>query len=188
MSAAGLIGGLPGSPTFLSSILAWRMGARTPISPIVRSLTLLGARAGIGAAARLCAPRRAGRDARRGRLAAHRLAVLGTASPGAARAPADHADDAGHHHLRGPGDGGGRGIDRGRHDRRPPVRAPAARQCCLGAPARPDLPARAQRRVPRHQPVFRPHRHRKAARQLHCCVLRASSSAPSATTSWATRW
>ncbi len=39
--AAGLIGGLPGSPTFLSSILAWRMGARTPISPIVRSLTLL---------------------------------------------------------------------------------------------------------------------------------------------------
>ena len=40
--AAGLIGGLPGSPTFLSSILAWRMGARTPISPIVRSLTLLG--------------------------------------------------------------------------------------------------------------------------------------------------
>lgn len=39
--AAGLIGGLPGSPTFLSSIVAWRMGSRTAISPIIRSLTLL---------------------------------------------------------------------------------------------------------------------------------------------------
>ncbi len=39
--AAGLIGGLPGNLTFVSSILAWRMGARTPISPVVRSLTLL---------------------------------------------------------------------------------------------------------------------------------------------------
>ncbi len=39
--AAGLIGGLPGNLTFVSSILAWRMGARTPLSPIVRSLTLL---------------------------------------------------------------------------------------------------------------------------------------------------
>lgn len=39
--AAGLIGGLPGNPTLVSSILAWRMGARTPVSPIVRSLTLL---------------------------------------------------------------------------------------------------------------------------------------------------
>ncbi len=39
--ASGLIGGLPGNLTFVSSILAYRMGARTPISPIVRSLTLL---------------------------------------------------------------------------------------------------------------------------------------------------
>ena len=39
--AAGLIGGLPGNLTFVSSILAYRMGARTPLSTIVRSLTLL---------------------------------------------------------------------------------------------------------------------------------------------------
>ncbi len=39
--AAGLIGGLPGNLTFVSSILAYRMGARTPLSAIVRSLTLL---------------------------------------------------------------------------------------------------------------------------------------------------
>lgn len=39
--AAGLIGGLPGNLTFVSSILAHRMGARTPLSTIVRSLTLL---------------------------------------------------------------------------------------------------------------------------------------------------
>ncbi|WP_419554383.1 SulP family inorganic anion transporter [Candidatus Poriferisodalis sp.] len=39
--AAGLIGGLPGHMTFVPTMVAHRLGARTPVSPVIRALTLL---------------------------------------------------------------------------------------------------------------------------------------------------
>ena len=45
--AAGLVGGLPGALSFIPSMLAYRMGARTRLSPVVRSLALLGLMLGL---------------------------------------------------------------------------------------------------------------------------------------------